>query len=1150
MTWTESHQGPLQSAGALGDDTTISPGGLNPSPRNPIQATAPDLSSLVVVDSTVPELDQLIAGLGDRHVLVLDSSRDGIAQITEAIASHNTSQNGSLDSLHIISHGSEGNLTLGSGALNAGSLAQYRDALTQWGNALSSEGDILLYGCDVAGSPGGASFVAQLSQLTGADVAASDDLTGAGGDWDLEVSTGGIESAIALDANAQANYQGTLATYNGKEYILTSRSKTWVEAEAEAISKGGHLVTVNDRAEENWLRNTFGKTQGFWIGINDAGQEGKFEWANGEPVTYTNWAPGEPNDAGGDQDFGWLNYSSSRQWDDNFSGAILRGIIEIDKSNPPPPSDGTKTYKGKKYKLTSSNLTWQQAESEAQAAGGHLVTVNDRAEETWLRNNFSKTEGLWIGINDANQEGKFEWANGEAVTYTNWAPGEPNDAGGFQDYGWLNYLDGQWDDNFNNGRLRGIIEIPGTTGGNEPTIILSQDRYQANENVGTARLALTRSGDLSKTSRVQYQLFDGTAKAGSDYTARNGTVTFNPGQSRANIPVAIINDSRDEPTENLNVTILAPTNATLGTRRTALLDIIDNDAPAGNAGRFQMEKAGFSIKEDGGNARLVVNRIGGSAGQVTVRFGTANGTAKAGSDFTAKNGTLTFKAGETRKTVLVPIRNDGTGEPNETFRFNLSNPTGGATLDARKQTTVTIIDEDDGTFANEVFANGLSQPTAFDWSPDQSLMFVAQKQGQVKVLKNGSLQSTNFIDLSDEVNGTRDRGLLGIAVHPDFSSGKPFVYLGYTYDPPEADRTGRTANLLDDADGKGNRPSRVVRVTAEQRNGNWVAKAGSKVVILGKNSTWANTNGTGGNSTSDLTIPPSGIRPNGSNINDYLTTDSESHTIGQLRFGKDGSLFVSNGDGTSYNTVDPRTKRVQDINNLSGKLLRIDPITGKGLSDNPFYNGNANSNRSKVYAYGFRNPFRFTINPTTGQPFVGDVGWFTWEEVNAVEKGQNYGWPLYEGGINGQSERTARYKDDPEFTPLYAGVTNLQAPLLALPHANKGGNARAIVMGDFYTGNTFPSIYNNSLFINDANNGTLQALLFNGAGNLTGVKDFNATIPGAVQISTGKDGNLYFASLGTGEIRRFRPDASARSSAGATPTPNFIDRPAEGPPTN
>lgn len=1140
MTWTESLQAPFNAVGGLGDDTTRSNGGSNhngihPTPHSPVLASAPELSSLVVVDAAVPELDQLIAGLGSHDVLVIDSRRDGVAQITEALAS----RTGSLDSLHIISHGSDGSLALGNGALDLNSMGQ----IAQWSHALSSHADILLYGCNVAGSKG-QTFLTQLSQLTGADVAASDDLTGAGGDWELEVSTGAIEAVLALDSATQANYRGTLATYNGKEYSLTSGSKTWQEAEAEAISKGGHLVTINDRAEENWLRNTFSRTEGLWIGINDAGSEGTFEWANGEAVTYTNWAPGEPNNAGGVQDYGWLNYLEG-QWDDNFNNSTLRGIIEVDPDSPPPEPGGTKTYNGNTYKFTSSSQTWEEAEAEAIQAGGHLVTINDRAEETWLRENFSKTEGLWIGINDAQQEGRFEWASGEAVTYTNWAPGEPNNAGNFQDYGWLNYLGGQWDDNFNSSTLRGIIEIPGTTGGNEPTIILAQDRYQANENVGTARLALTRSGDLSQTSTVQYRLIDGTAQAGSDYVARNGTVTFNAGQSNATIPVSIINDSQDEPTENLNITILGPTNATLGTRRTALLDIIDNDA-ASNAGRFQVAQANFSVQEDGSNARFIVNRIGGSEGQVTVRYRTINVTAQAGSDFSGRNRNLTFQDGQTSRVVNIPIINDGTGEPNETFQVTLSNPTGGATLDNRRTSTITIVDDDDGNFANEVFAAGLTEPTAFDWSPDQSLMFVAQQAGQVKVINNGSLQSQDFIDLSDEVNGVRDRGLLGIAVHPEFSSGQPFVYLGYTYDPPEADRTGRTANKFDDADGIGNRPSRVVRFRAEQRNGNWVAQPTSKVVLLGKNSTWANTNGTDGNSTTDFSIPPSGIRPNGTNINDYLATDSESHTIGQLRFGTDGSLFVSNGDGTSYNAVDPRTARVQDIDNLSGKLLRIDPLTGRGLSDNPFYSGNGTSNRSKVYAYGFRNPFRFTINPQTGQPFVGDVGWFTWEEVNAVEQGQNYGWPLYEGGLNGQSERTERYKDAPEFTPLYAGVTNLKAPLLALPHANRGGNARAIVMGDFYTGNTFPSIYNNSLFINDANNGTLQALLFDDSGNLTGVKDFNETIPGAVQISTGQDGNLYFASLGSGEIRRFRPDASAAGRSNAADQPSFIDRPTEG----
>ena len=70
------------------------------------------------------------------------------------------------------------------------------------------------------------------------------------------------------------------------------------------------------------------------------------------------------------------------------------------------------TYNGNQYLLTSPNLTWSQAQAEAESLGGNLVTINDASEETWLKNNFGDTEGFWIGINDAASEGNFEWASG------------------------------------------------------------------------------------------------------------------------------------------------------------------------------------------------------------------------------------------------------------------------------------------------------------------------------------------------------------------------------------------------------------------------------------------------------------------------------------------------------------------------------------------------------------------------------------------------------------------------------------------------------------------------------------------------------------------------------------------------------------------
>jgi len=92
------------------------------------------------------------------------------------------------------------------------------------------------------------------------------------------------------------------------------------------------------------------------------------------------------------------------------------------------------------------------------------------------------------------------------------------------------------------------------------------------------------------------------------------------------------------------------------------------------------------------------------------------------------------------------------------------------------------------------------------------------------------------------------------------------------------------------------------------------------------------------------------------------------------------------------------------LDSLNGEVLRIDAITGAGLPDNPFYDAaNPGRNRSKVWAYGLRNPFRLTVNPVSGEACIGDVGWNTWEEID-IGKGANFGWPCYEGGVLGGNE--------------------------------------------------------------------------------------------------------------------------------------------------
>ncbi len=162
--------------------------------------------NIIFIDQAVIDYESLIAGIQpDTSVVILDSTTDGVEQITQAL------QGGKYQSVQIISHGSSGSLQLGATQLNVNNLNSYTNQLQQWKNYLTNDADILLYGCNAAS--GDLTFVQLLSQITGADVAASDDITGnaeLGGDWDLEVKIGSIESDLALTPEVTKAYRSIL----------------------------------------------------------------------------------------------------------------------------------------------------------------------------------------------------------------------------------------------------------------------------------------------------------------------------------------------------------------------------------------------------------------------------------------------------------------------------------------------------------------------------------------------------------------------------------------------------------------------------------------------------------------------------------------------------------------------------------------------------------------------------------------------------------------------------------------------------------------------------------------------------------------------------------------------------------------------------
>lgn len=410
---------------------------------------------------------------------------------------------------------------------------------------------------------------------------------------------------------------------------------------------------------------------------------------------------------------------------------------------------------------------------------------------------------------------------------------------------------------------------------------------------------------------------------------------------------------------------------------------------------------------------------------------------------------------------------------------------------------------DFGGFITDTVVSGLNIATVFDFAPDGRI-FIGEQSGRVRVWTPGG-GLTTFYTIPN-VNSYGDRGLLGLALDPNFAQNG-YVYLSYTYENNAADPAG-------------DKTAQVIRVTA---NGN-VADAASKVVLLG----------------SVVGTPQAPSCESYPVTADCIPSDYDSHTIGNVKFGPDGMLYVVTGDGASYSSVDQRALRSVNIDRLAGKILRVNPANGQGLPDNPFYNGNLDATRSKVWAYGFRNNFRFNFKPGTNVIFGGDVGWNTWEEINVIEAGDNLGWPCFEG-----PNRQSGYQ-------AFATCANMPSSGITFGiHSYLHPPDAAAVGGDFVGANGYPPEYHNTYWFGDFARSEISYLRVDANNNLVpgSITVFSTTADGPVQIETGADGNIYYLAILSGQIRRIRYEganraptavAAANPAAGLAPlTVNF-----------
>lgn len=342
------------------------------------------------------------------------------------------------------------------------------------------------------------------------------------------------------------------------------------------------------------------------------------------------------------------------------------------------------------------------------------------------------------------------------------------------------------------------------------------------------------------------------------------------------------------------------------------------------------------------------------------------------------------------------------------------------------------------TIGLQSFASGFTRPLEIVNSGDDRL-FVVEQRGLIKILNpNGATNATPFLDLTGMVATGNEQGLLGLVFHPNYTSN------GYFY----TNHTNTSGTTV------------ITRYSVDSSNPN-IANTSSATVLL------------------------------------TIVQPYTNHNGGTLKFGPDGYLYIGMGDGGSGG--DPEN-RAQNINDLLGKILRIDVNSGSPYSipsSNP-YVGVAGSD--EIWAIGLRNPWKFSFDKTTGNLWIADVGQNNVEEINvapASDSGLNYGWRCYEGDV--------AYN-----TTGCPSQTSMKFPLKSINHST---GACSITGGYVYNGTQYPN-FKGLYFFTDYCNPQIGMLSSNG--NLVMSQAFSNN--NFSSFGEDKNGELYIAAINSGTI--------------------------------
>ncbi len=350
-------------------------------------------------------------------------------------------------------------------------------------------------------------------------------------------------------------------------------------------------------------------------------------------------------------------------------------------------------------------------------------------------------------------------------------------------------------------------------------------------------------------------------------------------------------------------------------------------------------------------------------------------------------------------------------------------------------------------------------------------IFVVEQQGNIYVFPNDSnaTEKTLFLDIKESVDDSgNEMGLLGLAFHPNYEENGYF-YVDYTTSDP-------------------GRRSVISRFSVSENDIN-KADASSELELLSVGQPESNHNG------------------------------------GQIAFGPEGYLYIALGDGGGAGDDHGQIGNGQNRQTLLGSILRIDVDNQEGAlnyavpDDNPF-TGNDEGWREEIYAYGLRNPWRFSFDPATDRLWTGDVGQYDYEEVDIIESGGNYGWRIMEGN----------HCYDP---PENCDTTGLELPVWEYDHSV----GQSITGGYVYRGPTIPELEGKYIYA-DYVQGKIWSLQYNGSGEPSN-ELLNDTGLSISSFGTDQANELYICTFDGDDSRiyRFKPTDPAGLGRESTKTP-------------